>query len=273
MPYDDEARDRVATFDWADRFPGVWDDDGHGGFDVIVGNPPYVKLQNFRKAHADMAEFLREGREGVANVDGYESAKTGNFDLFLPFVEKGLDLLASGGRMGMIMPSLWTMLENGRGLRNLVARTHSLDAWIDFRSHQIFDEATTYTALQFFQKDRGDAPVRIASAPTGVVPADPFAGADARIGWDRMGYGDRWLMLAGPERDLIDRLDRDCLRLGDAEVTSNIFVGIQTSADAVYHLTRVAPGRYLSKASDREVRLEDELMHPIVSGAEARRYL
>ena len=270
--YDEEERERVNSFDWKVEFPEVFGADGPGGFDAVIGNPPYVKLQNFRRAHPDMSDYLRDGRDGVADANGYESAQTGNFDLFLPFVERGLDLLALGGRMGMIMPSLWVMLQNGAGLRALVERERALDAWIDFRSHQIFEEATTYTALQFFQKDRGDAPIRIAAAPDGRVPPDPFEGADARIGWDRLRYGDRWLMLAGQERDLIDRLDRDCLRLGDDAVTSNVFVGLQTSADSIYHLTRVAPGRYRPAASGREVRIEDALMHPLVSGAEARRY-
>lgn len=270
--YDEEERERVNTFDWEDAFPEVFGEGAPGGFDVIVGNPPYVKLQNFRKAHADMAEYLREGRDGAPDAKGYKSAKTGNFDLFLPFVERGLELLAPGGRMGMIMPSLWVMLENGAGLRGLVEHERALDAWIDFRSFQVFEEATTYTALQFFEKARGEAPIRIASAPEGRVPPDPFAGEHARIGWDGLAYGDRWLMLSGPERALIDRLDRDCQQLGDRAVTSNIFVGLQTSADSIYHLSRVAPGRYHSKASDREVRIEDALMHPLVSGAEARRY-
>ena len=270
--YDEEERERVNSFDWATEFPDVFGPGGSGGFDAVIGNPPYVKLQNFRRAHADMAEYLRGGRDGVADANGYESAKTGNFDLFLPFVERGLQLLAPGGRMGMIMPSLWVMLDNGAGLRALVERERALDAWIDFRAYQVFEEATTYTALQFFQKDRGDAPIRIAAAPDGRVPPDPFERADARIAWDRLTYGDRWLMLAGPERDLIDRLDRDCLRLGDRAVTSRVFQGLITSADSVYHLTRIAPGRYRSAASDREVRIEDALMHPLVSGAEARRY-
>lgn len=110
-----------------------------GGFDAVVGNPPYVKLQNFRKVHADMAAFLkRDPEEGGV----YHSTQTGNFDLYLPFIEKGIQLLNDVGRLGYIAPSVWQMNEYGAGLRWVVEAGRHLWGWIDFGSHQIFDEAT-----------------------------------------------------------------------------------------------------------------------------------
>ena len=141
--YDDEAqRERVNAFDWHAMFPEVFE---RGGFDAIVGNPPYVKLQNFRRVHDDMAAHLRTRGDGGAS---YESTQTGNFDLYLPFIEQGLNLLNDDGRMGYIAPSLWTVNEYGEGLRKHIARGRNLAGWIDFKAYQIFDEAITYTALQ-----------------------------------------------------------------------------------------------------------------------------
>ena len=111
--YDDEEKERVNAFDWETEFPEVF---ARGGFDAVVGNPPYVKLQNFRKVHSDMAEYLRDGRPGT-DMTGYKSAQTGNFDLYLPFIEKGMQLLNEDGRLGYIAPSLWTVNEYGKGLR------------------------------------------------------------------------------------------------------------------------------------------------------------
>src|SRR5712691_9771982 len=104
------------AFDWQEAFPEVFE---HGGFDVVISNPPYVKLQNFRAAHEDMANFLREGRPGVVPRP-YISARTGNFDLYLPFIEKGISLLNEHGRLGYIAPSLWATNEYGEGLRSFV---------------------------------------------------------------------------------------------------------------------------------------------------------
>ena len=67
-------------------------------------------------------------------------------------------------------------------------------------------------------------------------------------------------MLSGGERNLIDKLDVSHKRLGDRSLTSAVFVGLQTSADSIYHLQRLATGRYLSKASDAEVSIEDDII-------------
>jgi hypothetical protein len=81
-------------------------------------------------------------------------------------------------------------------------------------------------------------------------------------------------LLSGAERALVDTLDARCDQLGSAAVTEAIFVGLQTSADSVYHLRRIAPGRYASRApGEIEVRIEDAVMHPLVSGPEAKRYI
>ncbi len=107
--YDDTQKERVNAFDWNAAFPAVF---ARGGFDAVVGNPPYVKLQNFRTAHADMAEYLRDGRDGTKP---YASTQTGNFDLYLPFIEKGMTLLNAEGRLGYIAPSLWSPMNMAKG--------------------------------------------------------------------------------------------------------------------------------------------------------------
>ena len=128
----------------------------------MLGNPPYVKLQNLMKVDPDVVAYLTADRGG----DTYRGAQTGNFDLYLPFIEKGLRLLAPGGRMAYIAPSLWTVNQYVEGLRGLVRRGRHLDRWLDFKSHQIFEDVITYTALQFFTRDPRDA-MRIAATPDG----------------------------------------------------------------------------------------------------------
>jgi hypothetical protein len=257
---------------WQDAFPTVFE---RGGFDAIVGNPPYVKLQNFRTVHADMAGFLREGRPGVVPRP-YASTETGNFDLYLPFIEKGIALLNDHGRMGYIAPSLWITNEYGEGLRKRIGAGRNLNRWIDFKAHQVFEEVTNYTPLQFFTKARND-PIRVAAAPTGETPQDPWADAGSALAYGRQVFGERWLLLTGEERALIDRLYQRCKRLDHPERTRQIFRGLITSADAIYHLTRIGPGRYLctpkgdNAQPPYEVQIEDALMKPLVSGAEAKR--
>jgi hypothetical protein len=268
--YDDEEKERINAFDWWTAFPEV---KARGGFDAVVGNPPYVKLQNFRRVHADMADFLRVGRPGVKP---YASTQTGNFDLYLPFIERGLALLNDNGRLGYIAPSLWTVNEYGEGLRGLVMKDRTLDRWVDFKAHQIFEEATVYTALMFFTKRQNDG-VQIVSAPDGVIATDAFANDNGALPYARLPFHDRWLMVTGPERDLIDRLSASGKPLEKAEITAAIYQGLITSADPIYHLQKVGPGRYRSFADSNlkdgyEVTIEDGIMKPLISGTEAKRY-
>lgn len=264
---DAAARERVNAFDWNVAFPEVF---AQGGFDVVLGNPPYVKLQNLMKVDPDVVAFLAAQR----GEDTYRSAQTGNFDLYLPFIEKGLRLLAPAGRMAYIAPSLWAANEYGAGLRTQVSQTRQLERWVDFKSFQVFDEAITYTALQFFTREPNTS-LRIAQAHDGDVADIDWTAPGSAIPYEEFPAGSEWLMLAGKERALVTRLWRDCLRLADPEMTSAIFQGLVTSADTVFHLRRLGANRYEclpKKQTPYEVEIEDAIMRPLVSGKEAKRY-
>ncbi len=272
---DDALEDSLGHFDWQAAFPEVWPEDEIGGFDIVLGNPPYVKLQNLAKAAPEATAYLQAAR----GEDTYASARTGNFDLYLPFVEKGLRLLAPGGRMAYIAPSLWTVNKYGEGLRDVVRRGCHLERWIDFKAHQIFDEAITYTALQFFTREPQQI-VRIATAPNGEAADVDWSDEALSVRYDELPDDGEWLMATGEDRALISRLQTTCLRLDSKTLTTGITVGIQTSADDLYHLKRVAPGRYWcipnrktrKGAAPHEVEIEDAIMKPLISGGEAKRY-
>ena len=262
----------MRTFDWHAAFPEVWPEGRDSGFDIVLGNPPYVKLQNLMKVDPDVVAYLTADRGG----DTYRGAQTGNFDLYLPFIEKGLRLLAPGGRMAYIAPSLWTVNQYGEGLRGLVRRGRHLDRWLDFKSHQIFEDVITYTALQFFTRDPRDA-MRIAAAPDGDMADVDWSDPELLVPYDGIPETDEWLMATGAERALIGRLSGECLRLDNRSLTNGIIVGIQTSADYIYHLDRLGTGHYKCTPKGRgavpyEVEIEDAIMKPLVSGPEAKRY-
>jgi hypothetical protein len=231
-----------------------------------------VKLQNLMKVDPDVVAYLSAPR----GEDTYSSTQTGNFDLYLPFIEKGVRLLAPGGRMAFIAPSLWVVNQYGEGLRGFVRRGRHLDRWLDFKAYQVFDDVITYTALQFFTRYL-QAHVRIAAAPNGDIADVDWADAELAVSYAGIPEFDEWLMATGSERALIERLTRDCLRLDDPSVTRGIIVGIQTSADYIYHLDRLGTDRYKCTPKGRgaapyEVVIEDAIMRRLVSGAEAKRY-
>lgn len=268
---DENERERINAFDWPTAFPEVF---SHGGFDCVIGNPPYIKLQHFRRAQEDTAAYLVEAK----TPDGtplYASTQSGNFDMYLPFIEKGLRLLRPEGRMGYIAPNVWMVNEYGKPLRQLIRRTRSLDRWLDFKSHQIFDEAITYTALQFF---RGSAvpSLTCAFAPDGNAAAIQWENAD-QIPYEELPEEEAWTIVPKSERDMIDRLARNFTKL--SESSDSISQGIISGAFWVYANELEALGRYHHVPKERvnpegpqTVELEDAIMLNLVSGDQIRRY-
>ena len=275
--FDDLTRDEqelVNVFDWQEAFPEIFGPDvpeDRRGFDCVVGNPPYVKLQHMRKIKEDEVLYLMEQtRPNSGGQPLYRSTRTGNFDLYLPFIERGLELLNPAGRMGYIAPNVWLKNEYGQGLKELIAETGTLDRWVDFGHFQVFDDVTVYTALQFFCRQ----------------PTDRFAfhrvlGNElSELTWDdkterlplEQKAADSWLLMSSVERQLFERLKNNFPRLDAPEVTTGITVGIQTSADAIYHLERQSDHVYLSYSTGDTHRIEDALMRPLVSGGDAKRY-
>lgn len=277
--YDNVEKERVNAFDWDIEFPEVFNADGSSGFDAVVGNPPYVKFQNFRKIHPDMTEYLRNGRDHPDGnlFKGYKSAKTGNFDLFIPFIEKGIELLSPCGKLGYIAPNVWVINDYGRGLRDWLSSSGNLSGWVDFKSHQIFDEATIYTSLQFFTKQTSEI-VNVRIAKDGTIPFDTWEEKQGLL-QEQLDYSDRWLLLTGNERKFVNKLSKACKPLSHPKVTSAIFQGLVTSADSVFHLKRLGKDKYLCEPKSKllgeayEVSIEDAIMKPLISGVEAGRYL
>lgn len=236
------------AFDWAAGFPEVFFE---GGFDVVVGNPPYVKIQNFKPDHPKEATWISEN---------YSSA-TGSYDLYLPFIERGLSLLRPGGIMGYIAPNVWIRNEYGLGLRRLIRHSQGLSQWIDFHDYQVWDGATTYTALQFFRAGQ-NAKIRHADAPDGDL---------SKLTWSSTPYAslgdEEWALISDSERKLIARLSHVYPSLGEI---ARVIVGVQTSADVIYHLRRIKDGLYYSHSLDRPVEIEDTIMRPLVRGDDAQ---
>jgi len=260
-----DEKERINAFDWHEEFNTVF---ASGGFDCVVGNPPYVKLQNFRKIEGHAAEYLLEAQKNIG-MPLYRSTQTGNFDLYLPFIEKGLSLLKEDGRMGYIAPSVWLKNEYGEGLRRLVYESGQLERWIDFASHMVFDEAIVYTALQFFTQKRNNL-IKFAYAADGAVNAADWDDENYRISYNELPPAiDAWNLLPISDRKLMDKMRGKSDTLEKA--SKAIVVGIQTSADDIYHLNKVGSNKYATKEGV-EVDIEDALMKPLVSGPEADRY-
>jgi len=267
--FDENKREQVAAFDWEKEFSEVF---SNGGFDCVIGNPPYVKLQHFKKLQKEVTQYLVIAL-GKGGLKKYESTQTGNFDLYLPFIERGIELLNEKGRMGFIAPNVWLVNEYGKGLRKKIKRIRALDRWIDFKSFQVFEEAITYTALQFYRGSESDR-INCFFAPDGEIGGIIWPSiADYALYNELPSEGEAWPLFPQKEKLLFSKLVKTCIPLGEGEYCRQIFQGLITSADKIYHLKKLGPGRYQKcKPEEKEYEIEDFLMRPLVSGIEAKRY-
>lgn len=268
-PLSDAQLERINPFSYREAFAEVF---AAGGFDVIIGNPPYIKLQNMRRIQPEATDYWVQARNADGSVK-FRSVQTGNYDIYLPFIEQSVGLLHPEGRMGLIAPNVWAVNDYGQGLREVLHETRRMDRWIDFKSYQIFDEAITYTALQFFTGKAVDG-IKLHFAPNG---GDDLSSLDwsqvNALPYDNLPSADAWQFMPESERRLIEKLNTTCKTLEQS--CAGIAVGIQTSADNIYHLTKISAGKYVSHADKQtpiDVEIEDDLMHPLVSGVEAKRY-
>ena len=122
--------------------PAPPESEWEGGFDAVIGNPPYVRIQGFP---ADQIQYL---------TTHFRSA-TGNCDLYVSFIERSLNLLNQGGMLGAIAPNKFFRTDYGRGLRELLSNRQAVRKIVDFGANQVF-AATTYTCLLFLQKRASD---------------------------------------------------------------------------------------------------------------------
>lgn len=123
------------AFDWQKEFPQVFE---KGGFDVVVGNPPYVRAEIIPQADI---EYYRHTYE-VFTPDG---------DLFSYFYEKGLNLLNSKGLFGFIS-NTFDKTNAGLTLRRYLQENTIFEGYIDFTEVQIFEGATTYPIILLLSK-------------------------------------------------------------------------------------------------------------------------
>ncbi|MCP9763569.1 Eco57I restriction-modification methylase domain-containing protein [Lacihabitans soyangensis] len=123
------------AFSWQNEFPQIFE---NGGFDVVIGNPPYVRPHNI----IDKEKVYLWEKYFVA------SQKT---DLYAFFTEKGGDLLKIGGILGYIMPKTWMSIHSFFKLRELILKNYKLEQ-IGILPSKVFEDAIVETGIIVFEK-------------------------------------------------------------------------------------------------------------------------
>jgi type I restriction-modification system DNA methylase subunit len=131
---------RQHGFAWRDAFPHVF---AEGGFDIVLGNPPYVRHERIAKLKPYLSRRYEVYNSGV--------------DLYAYFFERGHRLLANGGRLGFITAATFFKTSSGANLRRYLRTNITIETAIDFGDVQVFGGVTTYpTILTFANRPPND---------------------------------------------------------------------------------------------------------------------
>lgn len=148
----------------------------YSGFDVVVGNPPYVCSRNLSKnIHV--------------KLKNYEVCSSGHPDLYIPFFQIAVEMLNNKGRLGYITMNTFLRSVNGRAIRNYFSKNRFYICIVDFRGYQIFDSKNTYTCLFYLDKGKASEDIYYTVDENGVLSNDPhfikipFSLLDDTKGW------------------------------------------------------------------------------------------
>jgi type I restriction-modification system DNA methylase subunit len=217
----DELLFKLKPFNWKEEFKFL---EQNNGFDAIVGNPPYVRIQNIMKFSAEEIKFFQ------SNISGYTVAGTETFDKYYLFIQKAISLLNENGVLGYIVPHKFFIIKGGKSLRTFITDQSSIFKIIHFGVTQVFPNRSTYTAIlildkkkreQFFFKRINRIAIELSA---GSIEFDTYSSSSFT--------GQPWIFLSKASQTIFDKIiSANTIRLHSI---AEIAVGLQTSADKIY---------------------------------------
>ncbi|SPD75866.1 conserved hypothetical protein [uncultured Desulfobacterium sp.] len=247
--FDEEEIYRVNAFDWNAEFPEIMKD---GGFDGVIGNPPYVRQEGL----TDFKPYF-EKRFSVYN---------GVADLYVYFIEKGVSLLRKGGFFSYIVANKWFRANYGKPLRKWMKEQNILEI-IDFGDLPVFKQATTYPCIVVIQK-KAHGPTFFASTiktldfrdlQTHVSQHRHYVLRDAL---DESG----WSLANQSTQGVLDKLRKTGVPLGEY-VNGKIYYGIKTGLNEAF----VIDNETLEKLIAEDPK-SAEVIKPFLAGRDIKRY-
>ncbi len=220
-------------------------------FLAIVGNPPYIRIQNLDK---ETREIIRR----------YWRFTTGDTDLFIPFFELGIELLEEEGRLGYITPNSYFTTHAGKELRRFLQANRLIEEIVDFGHYQVFPGITTYTAITIISKKKKERfLLKKVEKEATIKNLDWIKGEG--VPFNDLSFG-KWILVKRDERRLIELIENAPDKLGDV---ADIRVGLATLSDKVYIIENPEErGSFLVQIFDgREFLIEKEITKEIIKAS------
>ena len=240
---------------WQLYFPKVFRD--NGGFDIAIGNPPYVQLQ--KAIDDESSNKLGDIYENC----GFETfAKTG--DLYCLFYEKGHTLLCDNGTLCFITSNKWMRAGYGEKLRNFFAHKCNPVLLVDFAGQKIFESATVDTNILLFTKTKNQMSTRSCIAKENCLDnLSVFVEQNSSI--CKFTGTSSWVILSSLEQSIKAKIEAVGVPLREWDISINY--GIKTGFNDAFIIN--GPKKDELIAADPK---SAEIIRPILRGRDIKRY-
>jgi hypothetical protein len=246
------------SLEWMFEFPEILDDEGRfTGFDAIIGNPPYIHLENMKKTSE-----IYGSMGGKASPVYTTYNKRG--DIYCLFVERAMSLLKENGFASYIMQNKWMQASYGKELREFFLNVR-LEKLIDFGDIQVFDDATTYPCIFVAQKAAPTTELTV-SALRDLDRADFAKSVNQfaeKFALEHLS-SDTWTLSSQWENDLLRRLDNEMITLGEY-VGGEAYRGVLTGLTKAFLIDESTKKRIIEEDKNAE-----QVIHPVMRGRDIK---
>ncbi len=239
------------AFSWDKEFPDVF---AKGGFDVVIGNPPYVRQELFK----EIKPFLEK------HYLCYNSVA----DLYTYFIEKGILLFKKEGLFSFILPNKFIKATYGMEIRKVMLSESNLELLVDFDDYPIFEDATTYPIIFTLNKKKeGNDFFDYSEINKRDITIDPITLINVKkrkIALKSLNENN-WNFSSNKESKLIEKIKKKSISLSKY-VNGKINRGVLTGKNEVFIFDDVFKNHLIKKNA------EIELIKPILLGSSIKRY-
>ena len=240
------------AFNWKEQFPEVFE---KGGFDVIIGNPPYVRQELFK----EIKPYLEK------NYKCYNSVA----DLYTYFIELGIRLINEEGKFSFILPNKFLKSAYGKEIRKVIKNESNLELLFDFDDYPVFDDATTYPIIYILNRQKeykndyfiySEINNRLANRN----PIESLENKQIKVPYLSL-TDDVWNFINSNSLGLIKKISKDAIPLSEF-VNGKINRGVLTGKNDVFIFQESFKDKLIADGA------EQELIKPILLGSAIKRY-
>ncbi|MDG1729211.1 MAG: Eco57I restriction-modification methylase domain-containing protein [Algibacter sp.] len=242
------------AFKWEHEFPEIF---AKGGFDVVIGNPPYVRVQTIKdNIKGESLELERK----------YESA-TRRYDLFVLFMEKSFELVKDKGIVNYILPHKFLVADFGYGIRKFLKDKKFINKLIHFGHEIVFKDASTYTCIVQLSKNSEQFNY-VEIKPEQLLDELEFTTVPVNELKD-----EKWALHDKRTGEFIDKLKSNTGSLEN--ILDGIYQGIKNTSDKIFMIRGNFNNGYFHGFSDelnQNIEIEEGIMIPVAKGKDIKRY-